>query len=244
MPFKKIACGALALGLSVCLFRALAQEPVIIQVDVVDSGSRAKKSAPEDFSNVAAWLVAADPATQAAAQNPPQKPEAIIIQKNKIFEPHVTIVRVGSSIAFPNEDPFFHDVFSLYNGKRFDLGLYEAGTTRTQHFDRPGVSYLFCNIHENMSAVVLAVDTPFYGVSDHSGRIAITDVPDGHYTLHVFYERSTADQLKSLDKVVAISSASRSIDGIRIPTSPDVSLTHKNKYGQDYVSPSSSGYGP
>ena len=244
MPFKKIACSLLVLGLSVCLLRAFAQEPVVIHVDVVESSGHAKKAVPPDSSNVAAWLVPDDPATQAVAQNPPQRPEPIIIQKNKMFEPHVTVVHVGSSVAFPNEDPFFHDVFSLYNGKRFDLGLYEAGTTRTQHFDKLGVSYLFCNIHENMSAVVLAVDTPFYGVSDHSGRIEITDVPDGHYMLHVFYERSTADQLKGLDRAVAISAGSRSIDAIHVATSPDVNLSHKNKYGQEYVPPSSSGYGP
>jgi plastocyanin len=244
MHFKKIACGALALGLSICLLRALAEEPVVIQVDIAESGSHAKKAAVLDLSNVAAWLSPVDPATQAAAKNAPQRPEPVIIQKNKMFQPHVTVVPVGSSIAFPNEDPFFHDVFSLFNGKRFDLGLYEAGTTRTQRFDRLGVSYIFCNIHENMSAVVIAVDTPFFGVSDRTGRVEIADVPDGHYTLHFFYERSTADQLKSLDRAVAISSSSRSIDGVHVATSPDVSLTHKNKYGQDYVLPSSSGYGP
>lgn len=244
MHFKKIACCALALGLSICLLRALAEEPVVIQVDIADSVSHPKKTAAPDFSSVAAWLSPADPATQAAAQNAPQRPEPIIIQKNKMFQPHVTVAPVGSSIAFPNEDPFFHDVFSLFNGKRFDLGLYEAGTTRTQRFDRLGVSYIFCNIHENMSAVVIAVDTPFFGVSDRAGRVEIADVPDGRYTMHVFYERSTADQLKSLDRAVAISSSTRSIGGVHIATSPDVSLSHKNKYGQDYVPPSTSGYGP
>ncbi|HEY6466894.1 MAG TPA: hypothetical protein VIY69_12925, partial [Candidatus Acidoferrales bacterium] len=169
---------------------------------------------------------------------------AMIIQKNKMFDPHVTVVYVGSSIAFPNEDPFFHDVFSLYNGKRFNLGLYEAGSTRTQRFDKLGVSYLFCNIHENMSAIVIAVDTPYYGVSDHSGTITIADVPNGRYAFHAFYERSTADQLKSLDRTITIAPGSRSIDGVQVAESPEVTLAHKNKYGEDYVPPPSSGYGP
>jgi hypothetical protein len=135
-------------------------------------------------------------------------------------------------------------VFSLYNGKRFDLGLYEAGTTRTLRFDRLGVSYLFCNIHENMSAIVIAVDTPYYGVSDRSGQIEVADVPDGHYILHIFYERSTAAQLKSLERPVTISASARSIDAVHVAESPDVTLAHKNKYGEEYIPPPSSGYGP
>lgn len=231
--------------LVVCLFAVpvFAQGPITIHVSVVPAASKAKK-APPDSANVAVWLVPADAAANSGAPGASTKAEALIIQKNKMFDPHVTVVQVGSSIAFPNEDPFFHNVFSLYNGKRFDLGLYEAGTTRTLRFDKLGVSYLFCNIHENMSAVVIAVDTPYYGVSDRSGAVQIEDVPNGRYTLHAFYERSNADQLKSIDRSVTISATSRSIDGVQVPESPDVTLAHKNKYGEDYVPPPSSGYGP
>jgi plastocyanin len=245
MRFQEIAAISAACVLGLCPWRAFAQQPVTIHVDVVNSAAgHAKKAAPADSANVAAWLTALDATAQAASQPSTEKSEAIIIQKNKMFDPHVTVLRVGSSIAFPNEDPFFHNVFSLYNGKRFDLGLYEAGATRTLAFDRLGVSYLFCNIHENMSAIVIAVDTPFYGVSDRVGLIQIADVPDGRYTLHVFYERSTAEQLKALERQVTISGTSRSIDAIHVPESPDVTLTHKNKYGEDYVPPPASGYGP
>ena len=232
-------------GLAVSLFAlsAFAQGPVSVHVNVVAPASaKSKKGAPPDSSGVAAWLVPLDTKAPSAAES--TKAEPVIIQKNKTFEPHVTVVQVGSSIAFPNEDPFFHNVFSLYNGKRFDLGLYEAGTTRTKRFDQLGVSYLFCNIHENMSAVVITVATPYYGVSDHSGNIEITDVPNGRYAFHAFYERSTADELKSLERTVTISPQARSIDSVQIAVSPEVTLNHKNKYGEDYVPPPSSGYGP
>lgn len=220
-----------------------AQSTVMVHITVTPTAaSRAKKAALPDSSNVAAWLVPIDKSAPTAASS--TRAEAIIIQKNKTFEPHMTVVQVGSSIAFPNEDPFFHDVFSLYNGKRFNLGLYEAGSTRTQRFDRPGVSYLFCNIHENMSAIVIAVETPYYGVSDRSGQVEIPGVPDGRYTFHAFYERSTADELKSLERTVTISAASRTIDGVQIAESSGVTLAHKNKYGEDYVPPANSGYGP
>ena len=243
MDWKQFARGAAGLALGLFALSACAQGPVTIHVDVVASApAKNKKAAPPDSSNVAAWLVPLDTRAPSAAES--TKAEAIIIQKNKTFEPHVTVVQVGSSIAFPNEDPFFHNVFSLYNGKRFDLGLYEAGSTKTKRFDQLGVSYLFCNIHENMSAVVITVDTPYYGVSDHSGDIEIANVPNGRYAFHVFYERSTADELKSLERTVTISPASRSIAGIQVAMTPEVTLTHKNKYGEDYVPPPSSGYGP
>ena len=100
-----------------------------------------------------------------------------LVQKNKTFTPHVLVVPVGSTVDFPNNDPFFHNVFSLFDGKRFDLGLYEAGSSRSIVFSRPGISYIFCNIHPEMSAVILALNTPYYGTTDRKGAIAIPNVP-------------------------------------------------------------------
>src|SRR5579884_454193 len=77
---------------------------------------------------------------------------ATLVQKNKTFLPHVLVIPPGSTVDFPNHDPFFHNVFSLFEGKRFDLGLYESGTSRSVKFDRTGVSYIFCNIHPQMNA--------------------------------------------------------------------------------------------
>src|SRR5215470_18739814 len=111
-----------------------------------------------------------------------------LVQKNKSFDPHVLVVPVGTVVEFPNHDPFFHNVFSLFEGKRFDLGLYEAGSTRNVTFDRPGISYIFCNIHAEMSAVVIALQTPYFGVSNAKGELVIPQVAPGHYTLHMWYE--------------------------------------------------------
>jgi hypothetical protein len=130
----------------------------------------------------------------------------------------------------------------LFDGKRFDLGLYEAGATNSVRFDRMGVSYLFCNIHPEMSAVVVTLDTPYYGVSDKSGNIEITNVPDGRYELHVWYERSLPEALKNLTRAVRISSESRDLGTITIPEDPSFTPTHKNKYGQDYSPPPTQGY--
>ena len=134
-------------------------------------------------------------------RQPAKSPQ--LVQRNKTFEPHVLIVPVGTVVEFPNKDPFFHNIFSLYDGRRFDLGLYEAGTKRSVRFDRPGVSFLFCNIHAEMSAVVVSVDTPYFGLSDRNGNVVIRNVPDGPYQLTVWYERSSPEHLKELTRVIS-----------------------------------------
>jgi len=195
-----------------------------------------------DASNVAVWLTPLDRTNFAAATSTvPQGPPRLV-QRNKTFEPHILIVRVGTMVEFPNKDPFFHNIFSLYDGRRFDLGLYEAGTKRSVQFDRPGVSFLFCNIHAEMSAVVLAVDTPYFGLSDRDGNLIISNVPPGRYQLNAWYERSSPEQLKELTRVVTISDSSRPIGPIQVVQNPNFTPTHKNKYGLDYVPPPNSDY--
>jgi len=159
-----------------------------------------------------------------------------LTQRNKSFEPHLLVVPVGAAVEFPNRDPFFHNVFSLFEGKRFDLGLYEAGTTRSVHFDRVGISYIFCNIHPEMSAVVVALNTPYYGISDQRGDIVIPGVPPGRYVLHVWHQSSLPESLNLLSRQVTVSQAENSIGVVRL-TATDLPSTHKNKYGRDYDRP-------
>jgi len=158
------------------------------------------------------------------------------VQRNKGFEPHVLVVPVGSLVEFPNRDPFFHNVFSLFEGKRFDLGLYEAGSTRNVVFDKPGISYIFCNIHSEMSAVVIAVNTPYYGISDQSGRVAIPHVPPGRYTLRIWYEETLPEGLNSLTREVTISEDASSLGAMRLPAT-NMPQGHQNIYGHDYPPP-------
>ena len=115
---------------------------------------------------------------------------------------------------------------------------------KKQVIDRVGVSFLFCNIHEGMNAVVVAVPTPYFGLSDHSGSINIPNVPDGRYQLQVWFERSSPEELKNLSRVVTISAnpSSRSLEAIHIVDDPNFTLAHKNKYGEDYVPPPTAGY--
>lgn len=199
------------------------------EVKLLQAGSGASI---KDESKAVVWLVPEGQVRPVRLQAPEKKYR--MVQRNKAFEPSLLVVPLGSVVEFPNLDPWFHNVFSLYQGKRFDLGLYEAGTQKTIRFDRPGPSYIFCNIHPEMAAVVLTVNSDFYGVSDKSGRISIEGVPKGNYLLHVWYENSDQGALDSLQRPVEVDRGNETLFTISVPVSPQKSTKHKNKYGKDY----------
>jgi plastocyanin len=125
------------------------------------------------------WLEASG----APAARPPR---VVIDQRNLAFIPHVLAVRVGTTVDFPNNDKVFHNVFSFRDGKKFDLGMYPKGAVKPIRFDKPGLARLFCNIHPNMAAYVMAVDSPYFAVSSETGAFTITRVPPGSYTYHAW----------------------------------------------------------
>src|SRR6266403_4076069 len=170
-----------------------------------------------------------------AAASPSANPR--LVQKNKSFDPHILVVPVGSMVEFPNHDPFFHNVFSLFEGKRFDLGLYEAGTTRTVRFDRLGISYIFCNIHPEMSGVVITLTTPFHAVANSAGLFHIPNVPYGRYWLHVWSEGSGPEAVQPQAREITIAESSTALGVIRVAALNGQNLAHKNKYGRDYDAP-------
>jgi plastocyanin len=127
------------------------------------------------------WLDVTDP--------PPlvQEGPVTLDQRNLAFTPHVLVIRVGTSVEFPNNDHVFHNVFSFKDGKKFDLGMYPAAVkAKPVVFDKPGLSRIFCNIHPNMAAYVMAVDTPYYATSNERGIFALANVPPGTYTYHAW----------------------------------------------------------
>ena len=127
-------------------------------------------------ANAVVWLEVPSPQKLSQAQR------IVLDQRNLTFSPHVLVVRVGTVVEFPNNDRVFHNVFSFRDGKRFDLGMYPVGTVRQVHFDKPGLSRIFCNIHPQMAAYVVVVDTPYFAIADRNGAFAIADVPAGNYT--------------------------------------------------------------
>jgi plastocyanin len=185
-----------------------------------------------DASKVVFWLVPLDGSARLRAAGDQHKYQ--MAQRNKSFQPNMLVVPVGTAVDFPNYDPWFHNVFSLYRGKRFDLGLYEAGSRKQVVFDRPGPSYIFCNIHPQMHAVVLAVDSEYFGISDKAGRISIADVPSGKYEMHVWYENAAPKSLEALERRVEIGDGSRTLPPVSISAVKQDPMKHTNKYGQDY----------
>ena len=111
-----------------------------------------------------------------------------ISQKNKRFIPHVLAVPKGSTVNFPNDDSIFHNVFAEYNARKFDLGMYPKGTSKSVTFDKVGTVSILCNVHCEMSAYVVIVDTPYFATTDSRGKFEIKNVPAGTYTMHVWHE--------------------------------------------------------
>lgn len=118
----------------------------------------------------------------------PAPGRAVLDQRNETFVPHVLAVPVGTTVDFPNSDRVFHNVFSLSKAKKFDLGRYPRGASRSVRFDRPGMVRVFCEIHSHMSAFVLVFAHRFFDKTDEAGRYRIAGVPPGTYTLAVWNE--------------------------------------------------------
>jgi hypothetical protein len=157
-----------------------------------------------------------------------------LMQKNRMFTPHLLVIPVGSVVDFPNADPFFHNVFSLFEGKRFDLGLYEAGSSKSVTFSREGVSYIFCNIHPEMSAVVLTLSTPVYAIADATDTFVIRDVPPGEYKMHIWIEGVPPSFLAGLSRPVRVSSHEVDLGTVSAPIGRSGDMTHTNKFGNPY----------
>jgi len=169
----------IVLGLSPLLLASFAPGPVDLP-GTVKVGSRA-------VAEAVVWL-------ETEKDVPPvARPKAVLDQRNINFYPHVLAVQVGTRVEFPNHDRVFHNVFSDHEGKKFNLGLYPVGMVKEIPFDQPGLSRIFCNIHPQMSAYVMVVDTPYFAVSTADGRFDVREVLPGSYRYHAW--RPGADVL-------------------------------------------------
>ena len=246
---------AVALMLSACAAGVCAETTTVHgRVEAVRAGNtdeskpgkaKSGESKPGDSRSrngaIPATVVWLTPALGSGIELDPPKPNQggnpRLVQKNKSFDPRILVVPAGSMVEFPNRDPFFHNVFSLFEGKRFDLGLYEAGTTRAVRFDRPGISYIFCNIHPEMSAVIITVSTPLYAIAKEDGEVTIAGVPNGHYLLHIWSEGMGPENEKPLTREVTIGEGAASLGLIRVPEANGQHVAHTNKYGREYDEP-------
>lgn len=189
-------------------------------------------------ANVVVWLTPLD----SSMMKPSPRAMARLLQKDKQFQPHLLVVPTGTSVEFPNKDPFFHNVFSLFNGKRFDLGLYESGTHRSVIFDREGVSYIFCNIHPEMAAIVITLNSPWFAISDSSGSVVIRDVPPGRYRLHMWAEQLALSSSTNDGEVISVPAEKYELGSIEFHPVRSALTHHKNKFGKEYAPDSAGPY--
>jgi len=139
--------------------------------------------APEsERRNVVVYLRNAQPQSVAPMR-------VAIRQRDESFTPRVVAVTVGSDVEFPNDDPIYHNVFSLSRVKNFNLGRYPRGETRRVRFDRPGVVKVFCEIHSHMSATVMVFDHPWFTVPNDAGAFELTGLPAGDRQVTAWHER-------------------------------------------------------
>jgi plastocyanin len=216
-------------SLAALLAAPLAASSVTGRIELRDSKDAAVRK-KMDFSGVVVWL---EPATGKAPV--PQAGHARMVQKDKTFKPHVLAVTAGTTVDFPNFDPIFHNAFSNYDGKIFDVGLYPPGTSKGVLFSRPGIVRVFCNIHETMSAVIAVLDTPYFDTTKKDGSFQIQDVPAGEYRMHAFHERATAATLDAAERrVTVLGTENLTVLPIPISESGYLAVPHVNKFGHDY----------
>ena len=113
----------------------------------------------------------------------------VMRQRDESFTPRVVAVTVGSEVDFPNDDPIYHNVFSLSRAKNFNLGRYPRGDSRRVRFDTPGVVKVFCEIHSHMSGTVMVFNHSWFAMPDDAGRFELSGVPPGNRQITAWHER-------------------------------------------------------
>ena len=186
------------------------------RVEVLDKGGRAR-----DASDALVYI---------DGIKGKQRPgKATMVMKGKEFRPHSLAIMAGGSVEFPNEDPILHNAFSVSGENRFDLELYKRPKSRSWTFHQPGVVRIYCNIHPQMSAVLLVRDNPFFTKANPDGSFVIEGVPGGRLTLKAWHERGGET---SVD--ISVPGEGR----VEVPLVLDASsykrAPHKNKYGKEY----------
>jgi plastocyanin len=151
-----------------------------------------------------------------------------IITKNKQFTPEAIVIPVGGTVDFPNQDPIFHNIFSVSAPNQFDLGLYKGGASKSKTFDAPGIVKVFCNVHPQMSATILVVQTPYQTITDKDGNFTFPDVVPGVYEIKAFADEGQSSQ--KIDVRQNSLNVTLTIDGRNYKK-----VAHKNKFGKDYT---------
>jgi plastocyanin len=206
---------------AVAWITAAAPRPAAAQVSgriqVMDAGGRQAN----DLGDAVLWIEGRGPRGAAAHVD--------MALDARQFHPRVVVVPVGSTVNFPNQDPFNHNVFSLSDPNSFDLGLYGQREAHDKRFTRPGLVRVYCNIHPRMTGFVIVRDNAWYTKPGLDGSFTIENVPPCSYTLKIWHERAP-----EVSQPITVPVGGLSGLDITMDASSYVYVQHKNKYGQDY----------
>jgi plastocyanin len=180
----------------------------------------------KNLSDAIVYLESASATARASALTD----HATIVMRGREFVPHVQVVRVGGSVAFPNKDPYSHNVFSNSGLGAFDLGLYRTAASRSAVMTRPGVYPIHCNIHARMVSFVLALSTPYVARVERNGNFVIDGVPAGVYTLHAWHERAT-----DVTHAVTVENGAAVTVAVQLDARNYVASAHLDKFGKPYA---------
>jgi plastocyanin len=214
----RFALGLCAMGLGV---PALAGT-IAGRVELLDKGGRRAS----DLSDVVVYVEGV-PGKPTA----PKTVAASIVMKGKRFDPHLAVVQVGGTVEFPNEDPIFHNAFSVSGENRFDLDLYKRPKSGVFTFQHPGIVKVYCNIHPQMSAVIVVRDNPYFTKAEQDGSFAIQGVPAGRYKLTAWQERVPVP----VSAEVTVPAEGRVVGELKLDASSYKRETHLNKFGKPYA---------
>ncbi len=215
---------------TLALAAVLAASPILAgtisgNVSMTDKGGRAAT----DLSDAVIYVEGARATLKPA--------KATMTMKAKAFLPRVVVVPVGGTVEFPNEDPIFHNVFSVSGDNRFDLDLYKRPKSGSWTFQHPGIARVYCNIHPQMSAVIVVRDNPYFTKAATDGAFVIESVPAGKYALKAWHERGGE---ASIDVVVPADGTVQA--QLVMDASSFKRAQHKNKFGKDYSAPGDDKY--
>jgi plastocyanin len=175
-----------------------------------------------DLADAVVWLV------RDGAQAGPTT-VAQIAMESRQYSPRVRVVAPGSTVEFPNNDPFRHNVFSKSGPSEFDLGLYGRGQSRGARVERSGIYPVFCNIHARMVAFIVAVPTTLVAQPGADGRFTIANVPAGTYTLHAWHDRGGEQR-----REIVVGADGAAAIAVQLDARTYRFAQHKNKFGQEY----------